>query len=222
LIAITEAPEFTKMESKYLVIVIAFGFVALSEGAVRGHRQLPPVESIPVDRLRQLSAEPVTDGVRNNFISVLTRMANASEVAGTNVSRAAAILIRGTVREGFNLGSVATYLPRLLFLDGPNQFIETLRLIRSNQIRLPNDMDSAIDTLITYAGSFRDSGIGGNFAPVIEVFPNLFNGVETFVQDLLYNVFAWLSPIPAPAALDQKIQAQQLRLVSTTVKATAV
>lgn len=120
----------------------------------------------------------MTEGVRNNFINILTRVANASEIAGSNVSRAAALLIRGVVREGFNLGSVATYLPRLIFLDGPNQFIETLRLIRSNQLRLPNDMDSAIDTLITFTGSIRDSGINNNFAPVVEFFPNIFTGVE--------------------------------------------
>jgi hypothetical protein len=145
-------------------------------------------------------------------------MANASEIAGTNVSRAAAILIRGTVREGFNLGSVATYLPRLLFLDGPNQFMETLRLIRSNQIRLPQDMDGAIDTLMVFAGSVRDSNIGGNFSPLVEFFPNVFTGVERFVQDLLYNVFAWFAPIPAPGVLDQNIQGQRLVLPTTAPK----
>jgi len=142
-------------------------------------------------------------------------MANATEIAGTNVSRAAAVLIRGIVHEGFSLGSVATYLPRLLFLDGPNQFMETLRLIRSNQIRVPQDVDGAIDTLMTFAGSVRDGSIPQNFAPVIEVFPNLFTGVEKFVQDLLYNVFSWLAPIPPAASLDATIQAQRLILAST-------
>jgi hypothetical protein len=154
--------------------------------------------------------------VRNNFIGILTRLANATEITGTNVSRAAAVLIRGIVREGFNLGSVVTYLPRLLFLDGPNQFIETLRLVRSNQLRLPNDMDSAIDTLITFTGSFRDSGIAGNFAPVVEFFPNIFTGVEKFIQDFLYNIFAWVGPIPAPGNLDSTLQQQNIRIVPTT------
>jgi hypothetical protein len=180
--------------------------VAVSEAAV--HRR---------DHLRQLNAEnAVTEGVRNNFISVLTRLGNASEIAGTNVSRAAALLIRGTIHEGFNLGSVVTYLPRLLLLDGPNQFIETLRLIRSNQLRLPNDMDSAIDTLITFTGSLRDSGIGGNFAPLVEFFPNLFRGVEKFVQDFLYNVFAFVGPLPAAVQLDNTIAGQNVRVIPTT------
>jgi len=196
------------MESKNLIfLAIALGCVAFAECAVVNGRQVP--ENDRVSR-QSLSEAPVTEGVRNNFISVLSRMANATEIAGTNVSRAAAVLIRGIVREGFHLGSVATYLPRLLFLDGPNQFLETLRLIRGNQLRLPQDMDGAIDTLMTFAGSVRDSGIPGNFSPVVEVFPNLFNGVERFVQDLLYNVFSWLAPIPPAASLDTSIEAQRL------------
>ncbi|OXA41791.1 uncharacterized protein LOC110859873 [Folsomia candida] len=199
------------MNSKQIVILtLAIGCVAVVNA---GYRQ---TYGRAVDA-RQLNPEaPVTEGVRNNFISILTRVANASEIAGTNVSRAAALLVRGVVREGFNLGSVATYLPRLLFLDGPNQFIETLRLIRSNQLRLPNDMDSAIDTLITFTGSVRDSGITGNFSPVVEFFPNIFTGVEKFVQDLLYNVFSWLAPIPPAASLDQAIKGQAVRIVPTT------
>jgi len=194
------------MNSKQLVLLaLAFGCVAMAEGR-RHHRS---------QEGRQLNPEgPINEGVRNNFISILTRIGNATEIAGTNVSRAAALMIRGIVREGFNLGSVATYIPRLLLLDGPNQFIETLRLVRSNQLRLPTDMDTAIDTLITFTGSVRDSGIGGNFAPLVEFFPNIFTGVEKFVQDLLYNTFAFFAPIPPAASLDQQLAQQNVRVVS--------
>lgn len=103
--------------------------------------------------------EGATNQLQSNLIGALGAMANASQIAGQNVSRSAALMIRGLVTNTFQVGGVVAYLPRLIFLDGPTQFIETLRLIRSNQVRLPNDIDSSIDTLLTFAGQFRDSGI---------------------------------------------------------------
>lgn len=151
-----------------------------------------------VRSVRQLGQNqgPIQETVRNNLLDGLYRMANASQIAGTNVSRAAAIVIRGFVQDSFNIGSIGVYIPRLIFLDGPSQFIETMRLVRQGQIRLPNDMDSAIDTLINFAGSVRDSNIPTNLAnPLVNFFPNIFRGAETLVGETLYNVFAWLSPI---------------------------
>jgi len=149
-----------------------------------------------VRSVRQLNQGPIQETVRNNLLDALYRMANASAIAGTNVSRAAATVIRGFVQDSFNIGSIGAYIPRLIFLDGPSQFIETMRLVRQGQIRVPMDMDSAIDTLITFAGSVRDSQIPNNLVnPFVSFFPNIFRGSETLVGETLFNVFSWLSPI---------------------------
>jgi hypothetical protein len=132
------------------------------------------------------------------LINALGSLANASAVAGTNVSRAAATMIRGLVTNSFSLGGVVAYMPRLIFMDGPSQFIETLRLIRTNQIRLPNDMNSAIDTLLVFAGQVRDSGITGNFAPLVTFFPNIFAGVGDFLTTLIDSVFTFIAPVNTP------------------------
>ncbi|CAL8103296.1 unnamed protein product [Orchesella dallaii] len=145
---------------------------------------------------KQIENGPLQETVRNNFLNTLSLMANASAVTGTNVSRSAATLIRGFVQDSFNLGSIATYLPRLIFLDGPSQFIETLRLVRTNQIRIPSDMDSAMDTLINFASSVRDAPVVNNLAnPFLSFFPNVFRGAESLAGNVLYNVFAWLAPV---------------------------
>ncbi len=133
--------------------------------------------------------------LQTNLITALTSLANASAVAGTNVSHAAATLIRGLVTNTFSLGSVVTYMPRLIFLDGPTQFIETLRLIRSNQIRVPSDMNGAIDTLLVFASQVRDSGIGENFSPLVTFFPNIFAGVGDFLTTLIDSVFSFIAPV---------------------------
>jgi len=149
-----------------------------------------------VRSVRQLNQGPIQQTVQNNLLDALYRMANASAIAGTNVSRAAATVIRGFVQDSFNIGSIGAYIPRLIFLDGPSQFIETMRLVRQGQIRIPMDMDSAIDTLITFAGSVRDSPIPSNLVnPFVAFFPNIFRGSEALVGETLFNVFAWLSPI---------------------------
>lgn len=83
----------------------------------------------------------IEKAVRTNFLHSLYQMANNTAITGTNVSRAAGTLIRGFVQDQFNLASIAFYFPRLIFLDGPTQFIETLRLIRSNQLRAPMNMN---------------------------------------------------------------------------------
>lgn len=158
----------------------------------------------------------MNEGVRKNLATYLTRISNSSGSGSRNVSEAASILVRHVVGEAFNIGSVATYIPRLFFLDGPNQFIELLKLYRSNQLKVPQDVDSAIDTLITYSAATKESQIGTNFYPIVEAFPNLFAGVEIFVQDLLYNVFNWLSPLPAANKVDETIKNQTIRLKSTT------
>lgn len=113
------------------------------------------------------------------------------------MSNAAALMIRGLVTNTFSLGNVVAYMPRLIFLDGPTQFIETLRLIRSNQIRLPTDMSSAIDTLLVFAGQVRDSGVGENFSPLVTYFPNIFAGVGDFLTTLIDSVFTFIAPVPA-------------------------
>lgn len=142
-----------------------------------------------VRTVRQLNEGPVQETVRTNLLDALYRMANASAIAGTNVSRAAATVIRGFVQDSFNIGSIGAYIPRLIFLDGPSQFIETMRLVRQGQIRVPTDMDSAIDTLINFAGQVRDSPVTDNLAnPFVNLFPNILRGSEHLVGSTLLNV----------------------------------
>jgi len=134
--------------------------------------------------------------VQSNFLASLYQMANASAVGGAQVSRAAGTLIRGLVQDQFTFASIGAYLPRLIFLDGPTQFIETLRLIRSGQIRIPTDMDSAIDTLINFAQSVRESEVAMNVGtPFLSLFPNIFRGSELLSTELIYSVFRWFGPI---------------------------
>jgi len=147
------------------------------------------------DRKARQALQGATSQLQNNLINALSSMANASAVAGQNVSRAAATMIRGLVTDTFSLAQVVAYMPRLLLLDGPTQFMETLRLIRSNQIRLPSDMDSAIDTLLVFAGQVRDSNIGENFTPLVTFFPNIATGLGGFLTTLVDSVFTFISPI---------------------------
>jgi len=134
--------------------------------------------------------------VQTNFLGSLYAMANASAIGGAQVSRAAGTLIRGLVQDQFTFASIAAYLPRLIFLDGPTQFIETLRLIRSGQVMIPRDMDSAIDTLINFAQQARESQVFMNVGtPFLSLFPNIFRGSELLSTELLYGVFQWFGPI---------------------------
>lgn len=178
------------------LVAIAAATAAIIDS--RADQLISPNERLEqaVRAVRQLNNGPIQETVRNNLLDALYRMANASTIAGTNVSRAAATVIRGFVQDSFNIGSIGAYIPRLIFLDGPSQFIETMRLVRQGQIRIPMDMNSAIDTLITFAGSVRDSQIPNNLVnPFVDFFPNIFRGSETLVGSTLFNVFSWLSPI---------------------------
>lgn len=150
-------------------------------------------QKVQIGQARQ-ALEGATSTLQNNLVTALTSLANASAIAGSNVSHAAALLVRGLVSNTFSLGGVVAYMPRLIFLDGPTQFIETLRLIRSNQIRVPSDMNGAIDTLLVFAGQVRDSGVGNNFTPLVTFFPNIFVGVGDFLTTLIDSVFTFIAP----------------------------
>ncbi|ODM98363.1 hypothetical protein Ocin01_08309 [Orchesella cincta] len=144
---------------------------------------------------KQIENGPLQQAVRTNFLHTLYLMANASAVIGTNVSRSSATLIRGFVQDSFNLGSIGVYLPRLIFLDGPSQFIETLRLVRTNQIRIPSDMDSAMDTLINFASSVRDAPVTNNVSnPFLSFFPNIFHGAESLAGRSIMSSLQGISP----------------------------
>jgi len=176
------------MAAKSLFIfAVVLNLILLTTAAPRNQ-----LEEEKVRDARQ-SLEQASGQLQNNLVSALTSLANASSVAGTNVSNAAAIMIRGLLTDTFQLGGVVAYMPRLIFLDGPTQFVEVLRLIRSNQIRIPNDVDSAIDTLISFANQYRDSSIGDNFTPAFTFLPNLFRGVGDFMVTLLDSLFAFIA-----------------------------
>lgn len=90
-----------------------------------------------IKEAKQFENGPLQETVRTNFLSTLMVMAESSAIIGANASRAASTVIRGIVQDSFSLGSIGVYLPRLIFLDGPTQFIEMLRLVRTNQIQIP-------------------------------------------------------------------------------------
>ncbi|ODM98357.1 hypothetical protein Ocin01_08310 [Orchesella cincta] len=150
-----------------------------------------------IKNVKQLGNGSVVENVvRVNFLHTLYTMANGSAVIGTRASRAAATLIRGFVQDSFNLVSITAYFPRLIFLDGPTQFIETLRLIRAGQLRVPMDIDSAIDTLINFAGNVRSSQISMNLGtPFLSFFPNVFRGAELLSNEIIFSVFSFLGPL---------------------------
>lgn len=184
----------------FALCLLAMCFAAVSSASIDPRADIitDPQQRLEeaVRSVRQLNAGPIQETVRGNLLDSLSRMAMASQIAGTNVSRAAATVIRGFVQDSFNIGSIGAYIPRLIFLDGPNQFIETMKLVRQGQIRVPMDMDSAVDTLINFAGSVRDSPVTMNtINPFTQFFPNIFRGAETLVGETLLNVFAWLSPV---------------------------
>jgi len=198
----------------FAALVLCF-IVAGSEAGIVGYRDSRQIGSVPLP-------DPVAvieNGVKNNIIHSLSLIGSNTAILGANQTFASAILIRTLVREGFNLGSVAAYLPKLIFLDGPNQFIETLRLVRSNRVNpFPNDVNGAIDNMITLANSVRDSGITTNLYPVAEFFPNVFRGVERFVQQFMYNAFSWVGPLPVGSKLDDTINQAAIRVESTTIQ----
>jgi len=174
----------------FILLVLVLGCSA--QAFARPEAVRNQVEEQKVRDARQ-ALEQASGQLSNNLITALTNMANASALAGTNVSRAAAVMVRGLLTDTFQLGGVVAYMPRLIFLDGPTQFIEVLRLIRSNQIRIPNDVDSAIDTLISFANQYRDSAIGDNFTPAFTFLPNLFRGVGDFMVTLLDSLFTFIA-----------------------------
>ncbi|CAL8103299.1 unnamed protein product [Orchesella dallaii] len=150
-----------------------------------------------IKSVKQLGNGTIVENVvRVNFLQTLFVMANGTAVIGTRASRAAATLIRGFVQDSFNLVSISAYFPRLIFLDGPTQFIETLRLVRAGQLRVPMDIDSAIDTLINFASNVRSSQISMNLGtPFLSFFPNIFRGAELLSNEILFGVFSWLGPL---------------------------
>lgn len=64
------------------------------------------------------------------------------------------------VTNTFDLASVVAYMPRLLLLDLPNQFVEVLKLIRRNEVRvIPADVNGAIDSILFMTRQAEESGI---------------------------------------------------------------
>ncbi|CAG7728341.1 unnamed protein product [Allacma fusca] len=174
------------MDSKYIILIVILGCAFQAYAA-------PPSNSVALQEDKLRDAREAMDQAQNrlqqNLVSALSNLANATSQASANVSRAANTMIRGLVTNSFSLAGVMAYMPRLILLDGPNQFVETLRLIRTNQIRLPNDINSAIDTLIAFTNQQRESGIGNNFTPLVTFLPNLFSGFENFLVTFIDSVF---------------------------------
>ncbi|CAG7717814.1 unnamed protein product [Allacma fusca] len=171
------------MDSKflYLFMVLALAFQA----------QAAPDKTLKDERIRDArqSVDQANTRLQQNLISTLASLANVTAEANTNVSRAAHVLTRELITNWAALAGVFAYMPRLILMDGPTQFVETLKLIRSNQVRFPNSVDSAIDTLIAFANQQRDSGIGSNFTPLVTFWPNLLTGFEKYLTTFIDSVF---------------------------------
>lgn len=105
-----------------------------------------------------------------------------------------ATLTRAVVSNTFDLGSVVAYMPKLLLLDLPTQFVEVLRLIRRNEVRVvPTDVNGAIDSILAMTRQAEESGITRQiFDPIVRFLPNMLSGVHDFLQTIIgttANVF---------------------------------
>ena len=128
-----------------------------------------------------------------NLITVLNGLAQNAATRGANVTNALAILTRAVVSNTFDLAGVVAYMPRLMLLDLPTQFVEVLQLMRRNEVRLPTDINSAIDTVTALARQSQESRIPDQlFGPIIRFLPNMLDGMQTFLQTIIGNVFGFL------------------------------
>lgn len=95
------------------------------------------------------------------------------------------------VNNTFDLASVIAYVPRLLVEDMPTQFVQILKLVRSNQLRvIPEDANEAIDNVLLFVRESEKSGIPNNlFGPITRVLPNLLSGIHEFLISIFENFF---------------------------------
>ncbi|CAG7825992.1 unnamed protein product [Allacma fusca] len=142
--------------------------------------------------LRQAQAGAAQQ-LQTNLLTVLNGLAESAANRGANVTRAIHTLTQAVVKNTFDLAGVVAYMPRLMLLDLPTQFVEVLQLARRNQLSMPNDVNSAIDTVTALANQAQDSRISENvFGPIIRFLPNMLNGMQTFLQTIIGNVFGFL------------------------------
>jgi hypothetical protein len=140
------------------------------------------------------AVQGATDRFQVNFVTVLNGLQNTTVDAGQNVTRALATLTRAVVTNTLDLGGVVAYMPKLMLMDLPNQFVEVLRLIRRNEIRVvPTDVNGAIDSILAMTRQAEESGITKRiFDPIVNFLPNMMNGVHDFLQTIIgttANVF---------------------------------
>ncbi|XP_021943022.1 uncharacterized protein LOC110841646 [Folsomia candida] len=155
--------------------------------------QPPLAESVWRQQLTN-AVQGATDRFQTNFVTVLNGLANTTQEAGTNVTIALATLTRAVVTNTFDLASVVAYMPRLLLLDLPNQFVEVLKLIRRNEVRvIPADVNGAIDSILFMTRQAEESGITRKiFDPIARFLPNMMAGLSEFFQTIIgttANVF---------------------------------
>jgi len=140
------------------------------------------------------AVQGATTRFQTNLVTVLNGLANTTVDAGQNVTRALATLTRAVVTNTVDVGMVVAYMPRLILLDLPTQFVEVLKLIRRNEVRvIPTDVNGAIDNILAMTRQAEESGITRRiFDPIAKFMPNMLNGVHDFLQTIIgttANVF---------------------------------
>jgi len=94
-----------------------------------------------LDRERKKELRQAVDGaaaqLQTNLLATLSGLAQSTFAHAQNATRSLHILTRAVLANTFDLASVVTYMPRLLLLDFPTQFVEVLRIMRNQQVRNP-------------------------------------------------------------------------------------
>jgi len=159
------------------------------------------LEETRLQQLRQ-AQDSAAQQLQANLITTLNGLSQSAANAGTNVTTAIAVLTQAVIANTFDLAGAVAYMPRLLLLDLPTQFVEVLRIMRRQQTRVPSNVNNAIDTVTDFTRQSQASGISDQlFAPVVRFLPNMLNGVQTFLQTIIGSVFGFLGAANTNALL---------------------
>ncbi|CAL8138292.1 unnamed protein product [Orchesella dallaii] len=170
---------------------------------------LPPMEHW-TDQVR-VAVNGANERLSQNMVTVLGSLAETSRQAGLNGTRAFATLTRAIVTSTIDLTGVVAYMPRLLFLDLPNQFTEVLRLVRRNEVRVPSSVNEAIDSILVLTRQAEESGITNRiFGPVTRFLPNILNGSHDFLQQIFTTMFTVFGTAPLPDAVMSPIPSRSV------------
>ncbi|CAG7716318.1 unnamed protein product [Allacma fusca] len=129
--------------------------------------------------------------MKDKILSELQTLAHLTINSFSNVTLAAHQLISELANETISLAGVVGYLPELILLDGPQQLLETLKIIRQESDKKSL---SALDTVIIFLEGDSKHGekIKENIKPIFSFFPRIFHSVGTFfhtIFDTIWDLF---------------------------------